>query len=104
MSSPGQFGTDDDGIRKVAADVDLCGRELRTVRTTLAGLGQPTTAVYGGFGVTEAMAALLAAWDDETTVIADAIAEFGDAIRRAADHYREADQRAAGRIDGMWGH
>jgi uncharacterized protein YukE len=42
--------------------------------------------------------------DDETTVIADAVAEFGDAIRRAADHYREADQRAAGRIDGMWGH
>jgi uncharacterized protein YukE len=47
------------------------------------------------------MDALIAAWRAETAVLGEAIVEFVEAIRRAADRYREADQRAAGRVDGV---
>jgi uncharacterized protein YukE len=96
MSTPGQFTIDYEGIRKVALDVDVCGRDMQAVRATLAGLGDPAQAVFGEFGVP--------AWREETAVLGDGVVEFAGAIRRAADHYREADQRAAGRVEGMWGH
>jgi uncharacterized protein YukE len=104
MTTPGQFTIDYEGIRKVALDVDVCGRDMQVVRATLAGLGDPAQAVFGEFGVPEAMCALIAAWREETAVLGDGVIEFAGAIRRAADHYREADQRAAGRVEGMWGH
>jgi uncharacterized protein YukE len=104
MSTPGQFTIDYEGIQKVALDVDVCGRDMQAVRATLAGLSDPAQAVFGEFGVPESMSALIAAWREETAVLGDGVVEFAGAIRRAADRYREADQRAAGRVEGMWGH